>query len=117
MYKRAIGSSSADNVKDIKSSSSPQTVTSYDSDSPSEGEKQSASDVYALGGQGKFYEPIPEYEGRHRWDPHAEWTEQEEKSLIRKVHILLFKSLKSLTLSARLSDLLLGLFHVLRFAA
>lgn len=33
----------------------------------------------------RFYKPIPEYEGAHRWDPDFEWTEQEETSVIRKV--------------------------------
>lgn len=32
-----------------------------------------------------LYEPIPEYEGRHRYDPFAEWTEREEKRLVKKV--------------------------------
>lgn len=47
------------------------------------------SDVYASGGKERFYEPVPEYEGRHRWDPHAEWSEAEEKKLVRKVSMLL----------------------------
>lgn len=47
------------------------------------------SDTYAEGGLTKFYEPIPEYEGRHRWDPNAEWSEVEEKKLIRKVGSLI----------------------------
>ncbi|KAL4985014.1 major facilitator superfamily domain-containing protein [Aspergillus falconensis] len=29
--------------------------------------------------------PTPEYEGRHRYDPSAEWTEKEEKTLVRKL--------------------------------
>lgn len=33
----------------------------------------------------RFYKPIPEYEGAHRWDPDFEWTEQEETSIVRKV--------------------------------
>ena len=33
----------------------------------------------------RFYKPIPEYESAHRWDPYFEWTEEEEKRLIRKV--------------------------------
>lgn len=42
-------------------------------------------DAFALGASGEFYEPIAEYEGRHRYDPSAEWTEAEEKKLVRKV--------------------------------
>jgi hypothetical protein len=30
----------------------------------------------------RFYKPIPEYEGAHRWDPDFEWTEQEERAVV-----------------------------------
>lgn len=33
----------------------------------------------------RYYKPIPEYEGYHRWDPDFEWTEEEEKAVVRKV--------------------------------
>ena len=33
----------------------------------------------------RYYKPIPEYEGAHRWDPDFEWTEQEEKAVVKKV--------------------------------
>ena len=33
----------------------------------------------------ELYKPIATYEGAHRWDPAFEWTEQEEKKVIRKV--------------------------------
>ena len=32
-----------------------------------------------------YYAPINSYEGRHRYDPKAQWTEQEERKLVRKV--------------------------------
>jgi hypothetical protein len=32
-----------------------------------------------------FYRPIDSYEGLHRWDPNFEWTEGEEKKIVRKV--------------------------------
>ncbi|KAJ5494433.1 hypothetical protein N7463_010520 [Penicillium fimorum] len=32
-----------------------------------------------------FYRPIDSYEGLHRWDPNFEWTEQEEKRIVRKI--------------------------------
>ena len=35
----------------------------------------------------KYYVPIEKYEGRHRYDPKATWTEAEEKSLIRRLDI------------------------------
>ena len=34
-----------------------------------------------------YYKPIEEYEGRHRYDPKARWTEAEEKALIRRVGV------------------------------
>ena len=33
----------------------------------------------------EFYKPIEKYEGRHRFDMHATWSDEEEKKLIRKV--------------------------------
>lgn len=33
----------------------------------------------------RYYKPIPEYEGAHRWDPDFEWTEEEEKAVVKKV--------------------------------
>ncbi|KAJ5827336.1 hypothetical protein N7447_004099 [Penicillium robsamsonii] len=32
-----------------------------------------------------LYRPIDSYEGLHRWDPNFEWTEQEEKKIVRKI--------------------------------
>lgn len=33
----------------------------------------------------EFYRPIDSYEGIHRWDPEFEWTEEEERKIVRKV--------------------------------
>ncbi|KAJ5885013.1 hypothetical protein N7495_009523 [Penicillium taxi] len=33
----------------------------------------------------RYYKPIPEYEGFHRWDPEFDWTEAEEKTIVRKI--------------------------------
>ncbi|KAJ5632900.1 hypothetical protein N7490_009239 [Penicillium lividum] len=33
----------------------------------------------------RFYKPIESYEGYHRWDPEFEWTEAEEKAVVRKL--------------------------------
>lgn len=35
----------------------------------------------------RYYKPIPEYEGYHRWDPEFEWTEEEEKAVVKKVRL------------------------------
>ena len=32
-----------------------------------------------------IYKPIEKYEGRHRFDPRATWSEGEEKKLVRRV--------------------------------
>lgn len=32
-----------------------------------------------------YYKPIATYEGAHRYDPSFQWTEKEEKKLVRKV--------------------------------
>ena len=37
------------------------------------------------GGLERYYVPIDSYEGRHRYDPKAQWTEAEEKALVRKL--------------------------------
>ncbi|OBT72913.1 hypothetical protein VF21_07763 [Pseudogymnoascus sp. 05NY08] len=50
-------------------------------------QKQHRGEAFAEGGSTKFYEPIPEHEGRHRWDPTAEWTPAEEKKLVRTLDI------------------------------
>lgn len=42
-------------------------------------------DAFVGGSSLKAYEPIQEYEGRHRYDPKAQWTEEEEKKLVRKL--------------------------------
>jgi hypothetical protein len=67
--------------------SSEQTPTpSTSSDSLDIGDlKQALGAVYAEGGLTRDYAPIAEYEGRHRWDPRAQWTESEEKKLVRRV--------------------------------
>ncbi|KAJ7832250.1 major facilitator superfamily domain-containing protein [Mycena olivaceomarginata] len=42
-----------------------------------------------------FYTPPDSYEGKHRWDPHAVWTAEEEAAIVRKidVRIMLFACL------------------------
>lgn len=36
---------------------------------------------------GQYYRPRDDYEGAHRFDPSATWTEQEEKKLVRKIDL------------------------------
>ncbi|KAL4742728.1 major facilitator superfamily domain-containing protein [Aspergillus similis] len=35
----------------------------------------------------RFYKPIDTYEGLHRWDPDFEWTEEEERRIVRKIDV------------------------------
>lgn len=48
---------------------------------------EGVSGTFATGGSLDLYEPIPEYEGKHRYDPNASWTEKEAKKLVRKVRV------------------------------
>ncbi|KAJ7742121.1 hypothetical protein DFH07DRAFT_836767 [Mycena maculata] len=36
---------------------------------------------------GSFYTPPDSYEGKHRWDPRAVWTPEEEAAIVRKIDI------------------------------
>lgn len=89
ILRKAKGQPEPSYYEDIKEAALPSTAVpvSGTSSLTDEETKQPRSDTYAEGGQTKFYEPIPEYEGRHRWDPHAEWSEAEEKKLVRKVSL------------------------------
>ncbi|KAF3765496.1 hypothetical protein M406DRAFT_60210 [Cryphonectria parasitica EP155] len=46
---------------------------------------RSEGGVWASGGNIDAYKPIAKYEGAHRYDPRYEWTEREEKKLVRKL--------------------------------
>jgi hypothetical protein len=35
----------------------------------------------------QFYQPVEKYEGRHRFDPSATWTSEEEQRLVRTVRL------------------------------
>jgi len=66
-----------------------------------------------------FYRPIDSYEGLHRWDPDFQWTEDEEKKIVRKVFDLSFlTSLMKieLTLTDRCSCLHIRMHHFLCIA-
>ncbi|KAF4916860.1 putative transporter [Colletotrichum viniferum] len=56
-----------------------------DKSSASSSKQAASAEVWAVGGSAELYEPIPEYEGRHRYDPKAEWSEKEEKKLVKKL--------------------------------
>lgn len=50
-----------------------------------ESEPQAEGETFAAGRQTRYYKPCEKYEGLHRWDANAGWTEKEEKRIVRKV--------------------------------
>ena len=81
-------SSSGSSQVDITSDSDGKVIASASTSLPGDvkqADHGGNSGVYATGGSTRHYRPIPEYEGLHRWDPTAEWTEKEEKKLVKKV--------------------------------
>jgi MFS family permease len=58
-----------------------------DSDEAAGDQKVTSAANESVDGLEKYYVPIDRYEGRHRYDPKATWTEAEEKSLIRRLDI------------------------------
>ncbi len=49
--------------------------------------RQIHGEAFAAGGETRYYEPIDSYESKHRWDPTAEWTEKEERQIVRKLDL------------------------------
>jgi hypothetical protein len=85
-------------VEEVKSTASNEGLDSKATGKVSSAESSSSSSYDGPGAYSKqidstfdttedprFYKPIPEYEGIHRWDPDFEWTETEEKAIVRKV--------------------------------
>lgn len=75
----AVGITTASDVKNLKSAQGSISSKSLESHNFGSGA------VFAEGTHLQYHEPIAEYEGRHRYDPTAQWTEAEEKKLVRKV--------------------------------
>lgn len=51
------------------------------------GENNIHRSVFDDSGAAQFYQPVEKYEGRHRFDPTATWTPEEEQKLVRTVRI------------------------------
>lgn len=58
--------------------------TSESSQEDPRGEVKNIDSTFGLNDP-RYSKPIPEYEGAHRWDPEFDWTEEEEKAIVRKV--------------------------------
>ena len=65
----------------------PQSAVKSGSDDTAGDLKAAADANESVDSLEKFYVPIETYEGRHRYDPKATWTEAEEKSLIRRLDL------------------------------
>lgn len=71
-------------AKDLEVAKDAAETTSYSkTDSLRVGESEGG--VIATGGNLDSYRPIDAYEGAHRFDPLYQWTENEEKRLVRRV--------------------------------
>jgi hypothetical protein len=56
-------------------------------DSSSDKTSLSEGKTFLTAGLKDAYVPIDKYEGRHRWDPDFQWTEEEERKIVRRVRI------------------------------
>ncbi|KAJ5215222.1 uncharacterized protein N7498_001629 [Penicillium cinerascens] len=74
-------------AKDYDAKVAPHAVSSSESSSFEElrGQVKKVECAFDTTEDPRYYKPIPEYEGIHRWDPDFEWTEEEEKAVIRKI--------------------------------
>ena len=61
------------------------TATAYDSVETLRGNKDLGGVFGNSGELAEHYRPIEGYEGMHRFDPKAEWTEKEEARVVRQV--------------------------------
>ncbi|TVY17185.1 putative transporter protein [Lachnellula arida] len=59
--------------------------TSIKEDIETSGEQTIQGTVFDDSQAAEHYQPIEKYEGRHRFDPNATWTEEEERKLIRSL--------------------------------
>ena len=61
------------------------TLSSLGKDADSESENNNDGTVFSDSRVAEFYEPIEKYEGKHRFDPQATWSDEEERKLVRRV--------------------------------
>ena len=59
--------------------------TSIKDDIETSGAQNVQGSVFDDSKAAELYQPVEKYEGRHRFDPSATWTEEEERKLIRSV--------------------------------
>ncbi|KAF9737858.1 hypothetical protein PMIN06_004306 [Paraphaeosphaeria minitans] len=58
----------------------------YSSDNASEAEHQTTGATFSGAGlKARFYEPMNQYEGKHRYDPDFVWEPEEERKVVRRI--------------------------------
>lgn len=67
----------------------PDSLTSSSSSDIETNTHPNGASVFDDAAAAEFYKPIEKYEGRHRFDPSAQWTAAEEKKLLSKVCVVL----------------------------
>ena len=87
-FQKWFGGSGSGNSRKDTAWAAP-TLTSSDSSSNNgtfdDGLKEPIASSREDEGFDKYYAPIDSYEGKHRYDPTAKWTDSEERHVIRKV--------------------------------
>lgn len=81
-----------------------------------ESHSNKAEGTFEAGDNHHIFRPIDSYEGLHRWDPYFQWTEQEEKKVVRKVGDIYLK-LGTDTLTSEQIDLRVCTFACVTFFA
>ncbi|KAL2008789.1 hypothetical protein VTN00DRAFT_6983 [Thermoascus crustaceus] len=76
----SVGSGSLEHDTATKGFASALPVAEQQRPKVQEGTFEATEDV-------RYYKPISTYEGIHRWDPEFEWTEEEEKKIVRKIDL------------------------------
>lgn len=82
---KSSGAGAGENTKAAPRVSAASDSASTSSDEGRRGQVKVIDSTFDTTEDPRFYKPIPEYEGIHRWDPYFEWTEEEEKKIVRKV--------------------------------
>jgi hypothetical protein len=100
----------------------PDSLTSSNSGSTTDIETPGLDNVHGSvfddTGAAQFYQPIDKYEGKHRFDPNATWTPEEERKLVRTVRCPdISIPRRTSFLIARLENCLAGMYLLLCFAA
>lgn len=71
----------------IQATPSKSSLASSHEDSYGWDENNADSTVFSDARAAEIYKPIEKFEGRHRFDLHATWSEDEEKKLVRRVSL------------------------------